>query len=267
MFVQHNLYPRYLLILTVFLLMVGCQGNDPSNPEQVSQLNTPIPDMTGESGDTRAAMYAPENPYHTDHLRRILEREDISKIISVYEARGYILAPDQSFLIEGENKISHGRIQIIVMKPTNKDHDEAVMITCIQVDDDMRVFPATFTQSQPAMNSGFEHIFDEMWMKPLMPDELNDSSSSKQDQGPYSVNNPGGVMLRPGQGFWSAYFNCLVRTVPGDVAGCLISCVILPVTFPVCIAACASAVSLADLINCAIFAYQTSNAEIQEQPQ
>jgi hypothetical protein len=178
-----------------------------------------------------------------------------------------MLAPDQSFLVEGETSLSRGQLQFIVMEPVDKDQGETVLITCIQVDGDLRVFPATFTSTQPGSDSGFEPIFDEIWMKPLVTDNAEDPSSSKEAEGPYSVNHPGGAQLRPGQGFWNAFFDCLLRTVPGDVLGCLVTCIILPVGFPICFAACSSGVGLADLINCAIFAYQVSGKEKQEQPQ
>ncbi|MFH1754494.1 MAG: hypothetical protein ABIA59_02215 [Candidatus Latescibacterota bacterium] len=265
MFTQLNRYLPLVVILAIALMLLGCHGNDPANPGPSSQAGSPIPDMTGENGPSKAALYGPLNPYNTDQLSLVLERKEVQKIVAVYERCGYSLAPEQSFLIEGQNDFSQGSIQFIVMEPNDAKRDEAALITCIRVGGTFRVYPAVFTTSEPSEGSGYDPVMDGVWMRPFTADNMEDASSSRKTEGPYSVNDPGGALLRPGPGFWNAFFDCLVRSLPGEIFGCFVSCKILPIGMHTCFVACASGVVLANLINCSIYAQQMSSKEKQEQ--
>ncbi len=236
MFKQRTPFLRFLILLALTFALAGCGTEEIPAPEAPSETVRPVPDVTGRRGDIEAALYGPENPYTGSRLEQELKRQDVRRILAIFESRGYQLAPEHAVIVEGGNRSMSGSAVFLAMRPTEETEGDVALIVSLRVGDKLDVAPLLFTARAPSSASGFRPVTEGLWMKTLLPGKTERSPS------------------RLDQSFWGDFINCMIHEVPGDIAGCIVSCLLLPIGAPVCITACVTGVTVADVIKCMIIA-------------
>ncbi|NIM18805.1 MAG: hypothetical protein GTO51_00900, partial [Candidatus Latescibacteria bacterium] len=226
-----------------------------------NQPSEPKPDVSGLANGTGAALYGPDNPYAIASLDECLGRREVEKVLVALEYQGYMLEPKQSFLVEGADGEEKGSIWFLAMRSVDNASSDAAVVACIRVGGDFSVAPATITTRAPLNQAGFEPISEGVWMKPVQASEIENTFLESCPNDPFPLKGDEGPQLRPSEGFWGAFLECLVSKVPGDVIGCVVSCRILPFGMFTCIIACATGVALANVINCLFIAYRYGGSE------
>ena len=254
------------MTLPVMLLCFACTGRDTSTMQPVL---TKAPDIVTEKGGIAAAFYNSENP----HTMRMLEEALIDPVVTAqiesFETKGYTLAPEYSFVAEGERD-DGGEVKIttLVMENTAQMNHDAVYLFCLHGINRNVVVPVTLTFSKETPGIDFEQIGENVWLglagAPVTTNvagaigrignngrtDVIDSSMIESGvirQTPVDELDYAAAMIS-----WRQWLRCVSEHTIAGTISCALVCMYAPGGYLQCISVCAAGNAVYAFIKCSI---------------
>ena len=220
------------ITLPVMLLCFACTERDTSTMQPVL---TKTPDIVTEKGDITAAFYNAENPHTMRMLEEALIDPMVTAQIESFETKGYTLAPEYSFVAEGERD-DGGEVKIttLVMENTVEMNHDAVYLFCLHGINRNVVVPVTliFSKEMPGMD--FEMIGEDTWLG-LAGEPVTTSMA--------------GAAARIS---WRQWLRCVSEHMFAGTMSCALVCMYAPGGYLQCISVCAAGHAVYAFVSCTI---------------
>lgn len=224
---------RFMVPL-VLMLCLSC-AESPS-PVVEAPPAVRVPDAVIEDDGLVTRFFDSTNPYAIAEIGEALTNPVVRTALSQFNARGYELREEYSFVTEGAGEGEEIELRILAMANVENDNKDAVNLVCFETDEDTVVLPLVVLRGNGNAPGSYDEPIGKVNFEALDP-----------VTGGFSISAPGPVSWT-----WKSWGQCVAAGIASGGTGCLLHCRFLPVAYLKCLGACTAGHAVASLVSCTI---------------